>query len=104
MNLQFLIPDCPGYGVYQLDTSSFHSMVNINSNLILIRSLFNKLSMIPLSLYLAKREVQPKGQAKIVQVLVLLPTYSIETTRKISKIEPAYTFVLPPTRKTKAPR
>ena len=31
MNLQFLLPDCPGFGVYQLDTSSFHSMNNINS-------------------------------------------------------------------------
>src|ERR1017187_6405240 len=26
MNLQFLIPDCPGFGVYQLDPGSYHSM------------------------------------------------------------------------------
>jgi len=25
--------DCPGFGVYQLDTSSFYSIVNVNSSL-----------------------------------------------------------------------
>jgi hypothetical protein len=96
MNLQFLLPDCPGYGVYQLDTSSYHSMVNINSSLILARSLFSRLSMIPLSLMLIKREVQPKGQIKTVQVLVLLPTLSIEKTRKFAQFPTAQSLVLPP--------
>ncbi|KKL84441.1 hypothetical protein LCGC14_1964760, partial [marine sediment metagenome] len=33
MNLQFLLPEAPGLGVWQLDTGSFFSIVNINSNL-----------------------------------------------------------------------
>ncbi len=96
MNLQFLLPECPGYGVYQLDTSSYHSMVNINSSLVLARSLFSRLSMIPLSLVLIKREVQPKGQIKTTQVLVLLPTLSIEKTRKFAQYPAAPSLVLPP--------
>ncbi|GAI96656.1 unnamed protein product, partial [marine sediment metagenome] len=31
MNLLFLIPDVPGLGVWQLDTTSFYSIVNVNS-------------------------------------------------------------------------
>jgi hypothetical protein len=52
MNLQFLLPDCLGFGVYQLDTSSFFSIVNVNSCLELIRGVCGRLSMIPLSLKL----------------------------------------------------
>ena len=71
MNLQFLLPDCPGFGVYQLDTSSFNSIVNVNSSLELIRGICGRLSMIPLSLKIVEQEVQPEGKKKTVRILSL---------------------------------
>ena len=71
MNLQFLLPDCPGFGVYQLDTSSFYSIVNVNSSLELIRGVCGRLSMISLSLKLIEQEVLPEGKKKTVRVLSL---------------------------------
>ena len=62
MNLQFLLPECPGFGVYQLDTGSYHSMVNINSSLEMIHNICRRFAMIPLSLHLVEKEVQPEGQ------------------------------------------
>jgi hypothetical protein len=73
MNLQFLLPDCPGFGVYQLDTSSFFSIVNVNSCLELVRGVCGRLSMIPLSLKLVEKEVEVDGLIKTVWVLNLTP-------------------------------
>ena len=72
MHLQFLLPDVPGLGVWQLDTSSFHSIVNINSGLEMIRALAGRVSMIPLTLRLRPKEVSPGGKKKVVYVLDLV--------------------------------
>jgi hypothetical protein len=79
MNLMFLMPDVPGIGVWQLDTSSFWSHVNVNSCIELIRSFTRKtpddpghIRGIPLVLSLEAKEVTPPGQKKkTVQVLQL---------------------------------
>ena len=71
MNLQFLIPSVPGLGVWQLDTSSYHSIVNIYSGLELIRGMFGTVAMIPLQLSLEPMEVSPEGRKKTVHVLHL---------------------------------
>jgi hypothetical protein len=96
MNLQFLIPHTPGFGVYQLDTSSFHSMVHINSSLELIYSLCNHLALIPLSLQLIEKAVQPEGQNKNAWVLSLMPTYSLTETQRFAATLPSHAVVLPP--------
>ena len=54
MNLQFLLPDCHGFGVYQLNTTSFYSIVNVNSSLELIRRTCGRLAVIPLLLKLVE--------------------------------------------------
>jgi len=71
MMLQFLLPDVPGLGIYQLDTGSINSMININSAIELIRSITGRISMIPLTLVLDDQEVSPEGKKKIVHVLNL---------------------------------
>ena len=96
MNLQFLLPECLGFGVYQMDTSSFHSMVNINSSLELIHNICNRFAMIPLSLQLIEKEVQPEGQTKIVRVLNLAPGYSLVEMQKYAQMPPEQALVLPP--------
>ena len=96
MNLQFLLPDCPGFGVYQLDTSSFHSIVNINSSLEFIRGICGRLSMIPLSLKLVEQEVQPEGKRKTVRVLSLTAPYSLAEIQRYAQTPPGQALLLPP--------
>ncbi|GAI80628.1 unnamed protein product [marine sediment metagenome] len=70
MNLLFLMPDVPGFGVWQLDTSSFYSIVNINSSIDLIKRLCGRISFIPLTLSLESQIVEPPGiKKKTVHIL-----------------------------------
>ena len=71
MNLQFLMPRVRGLGVWQLDTSSYHSIVNIYSGMELIRAIYGSAAMIPLKLSLEPMEVSPEGFKKTVHVLHL---------------------------------
>lgn len=60
MFLQFIIPQLIELGVWQLDTSSFHSIVNVNSGIEYIRAVTGgRFAMVPLKLRLAPREVFP---------------------------------------------
>lgn len=95
MNLQFLLPDCPGFGVYQLDTSSFFSIVNVNSCLELIQGVCGRLSMIPLSLKLVDKEVLVEGKAKTVRVLNLTAPYSLIEIQRYARIPPGQVLLLP---------
>ena len=95
MNLQFLLPDCPGFGIYQLDTSSFHSIVNINSSLKLIRGVCGRLSMIPLSLKLVEQEVLVEGKKKPVRVLNLTTSCSLAEIQKYAQTPPGQVLLLP---------
>lgn len=71
MCLQFLLPEVPGLGVWQIDTSSFYSIVNINSGIKLVRGSCGRVRMIPLVLSLGPQEVSPEGVKKVVRVLNL---------------------------------
>jgi hypothetical protein len=95
MNLQFLLPDCPGFGVYQLDTSSFNSIVNVNSSLELIRGICGRLSMIPLSLKIVEQEVQPEGKKKTVRILSLTAPYSLVEIQRYAQLPPGRALLLP---------
>jgi len=95
MNLQFLLPGCPGFGVYQLDTSSYHSMKNINAMLTLIDSVCQRVSMIPLSLQLVEQPVQPDGYDKIAYVLKLTCSLSLVDAQKFARM-PCGEALLPP--------
>ena len=95
LNLQFLLPDCPGLGVYQLDTTSFYSIVNVNSGIKLIRGTCGRVSMIPLSLKLIEQEVKPEGIEKTVQVLSLTGRYSLAEIQKYAQTPPGQVLLLP---------
>lgn len=65
MNLMFSMPDVPGLGVWQLDTSSFYSIREINSSLDLIQKATNgRIAFIPLILSLSPMDVHPPGQKR----------------------------------------
>jgi len=95
MNLQFLLPECPGFGVYQLDTSSYHSMKNINSMLTLIYNVCQRVSMIPLSLQLVEQPVQPDGNDKVAYVLKLNCNLFLVEAQRFAQV-PRGRALLPP--------
>lgn len=89
MNLLFVLPNVPGLGVWQLDTSSFYSIVNINSCLDVIRGLCGRISGIPLTLSLEPREVTPPGiKKKTVHVLHIRSNLKLADLQKIARRPP----------------
>jgi hypothetical protein len=88
MNLQFLLPDVPGLGVWQLDTSSYWSMTNVNNGVQLIRQACGRVSMIPLLLKLQPQEVQPEGLRKTVWVLALDTSLTLVEMLKYASLPP----------------
>ena len=59
----FLMPRVPGVGVYQISTTSFNSMVDLNSYIEVIRGIAGRVSMIPLKLSLVPKKVTVEGKA-----------------------------------------
>jgi hypothetical protein len=96
MNLQFLLPECPGFGVYQLDTTSYHSIVNINSAIKLVRGICGRISMLPLSLRLVEYQVQPQGTRKTVHVLSLSAPYSLVEIQRYAQLPPGQVLLPAP--------
>jgi len=89
MNLLFLIPDVPGLGVWQLDTTSFYSIVNINSCIDLIKRLCGRISFIPLTLSLEPQIVEPPGiKKKTVHILQIRSDVKLAEIQKLGRVPP----------------
>jgi len=73
MNLQFLLPEVPGIGIWQIDTGSINTIKNINSMAELIKKLYGRISMIPLMLTIEPQEIHlpDTGVKKTVYILNL---------------------------------
>ena len=68
-NLLFMLPKIGGLGVWQIDTGSYHSIVQINSAIAFIQGIAGRISGIPLKLILRPIEVSPDGKKKTVYVM-----------------------------------
>ena len=89
MNLLFMMPDVPGLGCWQLDTTSFYSIVNINSCIDLIRSICGRISFIPLKLSLEPLEVSPPGiTKKTVHVLAIRSDVKLADIQRLALTPP----------------
>lgn len=94
MNLLFLLPDVNGMGVWQIDTSSFYSIVNINSACRLIRNALGRISMIPLTLMLRPQEVTPQGSKKqTVRVLQINTQVKLRELAQKATLPPAHNLL-----------
>uniref|UniRef100_A0A6M3J2M9 Uncharacterized protein n=1 Tax=viral metagenome TaxID=1070528 RepID=A0A6M3J2M9_9ZZZZ len=71
MNLRFILPEIPGLGVWQIDTGSKNSILNINSCAKIIKRAFGRISMIPLSLTFEPMQVNNPDTGKKQTVYVL---------------------------------
>jgi hypothetical protein len=95
MNLQFLLPEVAGLGIWQVDTGSINSIRNINSASELIKRIYGRISMIPLTLTIEPHEVQdPDGKKRNVYVLnlrtnqTLLELMETATAKRLTTGEP----------------
>lgn len=71
-NLYFMIKNVPRFGVYQLDTSSVNTILNINGGLEFAKNLTKgTLKLVPFVLSVVPQEVSPEGKKKTVYVLNL---------------------------------
>jgi len=103
MNLLFLMPDVPGFGVWQLDTTSFYSIVNINSCVDLIRRICGRISFIPLTLSLEPLEVTPAGlKKKTVHILAIRSDVKLADIQKLGRVPPER-IMLPALEEEEAP-
>lgn len=64
MNFQFILPEVPGLGIWQIDTSSINSIRNINSAVTLMKQWYGRIRMLPLLLTLEPREVNNPEDGK----------------------------------------
>jgi hypothetical protein len=72
MNLMFLMPKVKGLGVWQLDTGSINSILNVRGTIKLIRDLTGgRLAGIPLFLAVEPMEAYPDGRKKTIFVIKL---------------------------------
>ncbi len=85
--LNFILPKIQLDGIYQLHTSSFHSIVKINSSLDYIRSMFGKISMIPLKLVVEGTEAHPDKKMKKVVYTLRIAFNASDIMKSIQKRE-----------------
>jgi len=97
MMLQFMLPDIPGIGIWQVDTSSVNSIININSAVKMYRGIFGKIAMLPLTLTLKSQEViSPVDQKKkTVYALNLEVRQSLRDMLAIAEKTPLERLALP---------
>lgn len=90
MNLQFMLPEISGLGIWQIDTSSINSIRNINSNLDMLRAIYKRIRMIPLILALEQIEVTnpDDGKKKKVWVMNLRSTDNMVQAAIKARMEP----------------
>ena len=69
-NLVFMIRGVKRFGVYQLDTGSYNTILNVNGGIEFVKGITNgKLKFVPLILEVIPQEVNPEGKKKTVYVL-----------------------------------
>lgn len=85
-SFQFILPKVPGaaLSVYQIDTGSYNSTLNIKSTLVLLKSMLGRISLIPLVLEVRMEEKNPvnpetgKRMTSKVPVLYLTTPFTFE--------------------------
>jgi len=103
LNLQFLLPDVPGLGVWQIDTTSFYSIVNINSMIYLVKNLCGRVAMVPLTLCIGPIEVTPRGmKKKTVYVMHIKQDIKLADLQKVALL-PAARVLIPEPEATEPP-
>ena len=84
-NLLFILPKVKGFGVYQIDTSSINNIININSEIALLKSILGRISGVPLKLTREVNEVTQNGKRRKVAFIHIRSPYSMLELQNRSK-------------------
>ncbi len=95
MNLRFILPEVPGLGIWQIDTGSINSILNINSCATIIKRAFGRISLIPLKLTFEPIQVNnpETGKKQTVYVLNLRTDVTIAQLADVAR-EQAKTLMI----------
>jgi len=85
----FMIPSVARFGCYEIDTSSFNSIVTLNSYIEAVRVAAGRVSMIPLKLRLIPKQAQVDGKAKTIHHLELVYGGTLQSLMGRAKALPA---------------
>jgi len=84
-NLLFVLPKVKGFGVYQVDTSSWNNIINLNSEIALLKNLLGRISGIPLKLTREVQKVQQKGAIRNIALIHIRSPYSLTELQNSKK-------------------
>jgi len=104
MTLMFMMPDVPGLGVWQINTSSFYSIREVNTTLGIIRNMTRqkdypngRISWIPLTLVLGPLTVSPPGTGqKTVYIMHIDTDFKLADIIKKALLPPSRAIVPAP--------
>ena len=82
-SLQFFLKGWDKFYVWQIDTTSYHSILNVNSALEIMRSVTGHIGWIPIELHLKPQQIQPDGKKQVAYVLDLVLPCSPEEAIKL---------------------
>ncbi len=104
-SLKFAVAKFPALGIFQLDTGSYNSIVNINSTLALVKELpGHKINGVTFRLSLEPQDAKVEGKKKTIRVLHLMAVGKIETAPALPAAEapalPAAEVQEPPAKKS----
>jgi len=86
--LSILLPDLPGAGVWEINTGSFHSIVNINSCLDYVRAMCGRFHMIPLILERRMQEIQYEGKKSKHYILHINMDFKLSDLQRLAQVDP----------------
>lgn len=86
--LSVLLPELPGAGVWQIVTGSYHSIVNVNSGIDLIRSICGRAHMIPLTLERVPQETGVDGKKITHYILHINASFKLSEIQRLAQIDP----------------
>ncbi len=87
--LQVLLPEILGAGVWQITTSSFYSIVNLNSCIDTIEALCGRFYMVPLVLERRPQEIIHKGKKTIHHIMHVDMNFRLIDIQKMGEIDPS---------------
>ncbi len=87
--LQIILPELPGMGIWQINTGSYNSIVNINSAIEWLKGLCGRYAMIPITLMRVPEDIQYEGNKTKHYILhVDQKAFSIGDIQKLALIAP----------------
>jgi hypothetical protein len=82
-HLLVMLPKVSVGGLYQIDTGSYHSIVDVNSGIDYVRALVGRIAMVPLKLRRVARETHAEGTRQVHYTLQLTLDANVEGINKL---------------------